>query len=141
MAVKLTESLSLVGQQALLDEIVISAIKQGIIKDDTLITRPEMIHHLATCLGEASNPRKKIVMFESGIIHPNGRSAFLTLSEDHPEVGEGKREVKTSIPVTPYVEGRDALTWFETINTIYIMAPGGEPVTDMRGDSGQTNPV
>lgn len=129
MGVKLTESLTLEQQQALLDEVVISAVKQGIIKDDTLLTRPEMIHHLVVCLGEASNPRKKIVMFQGGVIYT--KCAFLTLAEDHP--GTKSREVKTSIPVTPYTEGKEVLTWFETINTIHIMAPGGEPVQDLRG--------
>ncbi|AKJ73607.1 hypothetical protein SP38_5 [Salmonella phage 38] len=60
MSVKLTESLTLEQQQALLDEVVISAVKQGIIRDDTLLTRPEMIHHLVVCLGEANNPRKRL---------------------------------------------------------------------------------
>lgn len=133
MTVKLTESLTLEQQQALLDEVVISAVKQGIIKDDELISRPEMIHHLVVCLGEANNPRKKIVMFQSGVIYTNGKCAFLTLAESHP--GTKSREVKTSIPVTPYTEGKEVLTWFETINTIYIMAPGGEPVQDLRGGS------
>ena len=132
MSVKLTESMSLHQQQAILDEIVISAVKQGIIRDDTLLTRPEMIHHLAVCLGEASYPRKKIVLFKEGIIHPSGRCAFLTLVEAHP-VAE-KNEVKTSIPVTPYTKDVNELTWFETINTIYIMAVGGQPIQDLRGD-------
>lgn len=136
MTVKLTESLTLVQQQALLDEIVISAIKQGIIKEDTLLTRPEMIHHLAVCLGEAAYPRKKIVTFLGGIIHQSGRSAFLTLAEDHP--GVRTREVKTSIPVTPYTKDVNELTWFETINTIYIMAVGGQPIQDLRGDLNYT---
>lgn len=131
MGVKLTESMSLHQQQAILDEIVISAVKQGIIRDDTLLTRPEMIHHLAVCLGEASYPRKKIVLFKEGIIHPSGRCAFLTLVEAHP-VAE-KNEIKTSIPVTPYTKDVKELTWFETINTIYIMAVGGNPVQDLRG--------
>lgn len=131
MALKLTESLTLEGQQAILDEIVISAIKQGIIKDDKLINRPEMIHHLVVCLGEASNPRKKIVMFQSGVIHPNGNCALLTLAEKHP--GVSGKEAKTSIPVTPYEEGVTERSWFETLNTIYVMAPGGHPVSDMRG--------
>ncbi|QBJ04299.1 hypothetical protein HYP84_gp066 [Shigella phage MK-13] len=130
MALKLTESLTLDQQQALLDEVVISAIKQGIIRDDTLITRPEMIHHLVVCLGEASNPRKKIVLFTDGVIHPSGNCAFLDVVE-HPNT-KGK-EVKTSVPVTPYTEGIDQLSWFETINTIYIMAPDGKPVQDLRG--------
>lgn len=132
MGVKLTESMSLHQQQAILDEIVISAVKQGIIRDDTLLTRPEMIHHLAVCLGEASYPRKKIVLFKEGIIHPSGRCAFLTLVEAHP-VAE-KNEIKTSIPVTPYTKDVNELTWFETINTIYIMAVGGQPIQDLRGD-------
>ncbi|AUG87713.1 hypothetical protein HOS54_gp007 [Klebsiella phage Menlow] len=136
MSVKLTESMSLHQQQAILDEIVISAVKQGIIRDDTLLTRPEMIHHLAVCLGEASYPRKKIVLFKEGIIHPSGRCAFLTLVEAHP-VAE-KNEVKTSIPVTPYTKDVNELTWFETINTIYIMAVGGTPVQDLRGDRNYT---
>lgn len=136
MSVKLTESMSLHQQQAILDEIVISAVKQGIIRDDTLLTRPEMIHHLAVCLGEASYPRKKIVLFKEGIIHPSGRCAFLTLVEAHP-VAE-KNEVKTSIPVTPYTKDVNELTWFETINTIYIMAVGGQPVQDLRGDLNYT---
>ena len=136
MSVKLTESMSLHQQQAILDEIVISAVKQGIIRDDTLLTRPEMIHHLAVCLGEASYPRKKIVLFKEGIIHPSGRCAFLTLVEAHP-VAE-KNEIKTSIPVTPYTEGVNELTWFETINTIYIMAVGGQPIQDLRGDLNST---
>lgn len=130
MALKLTESLTLDQQQALLDEVVISAIKQGIIRDDTLITRPEMIHHLVVCLGEASNPRKKIVLFTDGVIHPSGNCAFLDVVE-HPNT-KGK-EVKTSVPVTPYTEGVDQLSWFETINTIYVMAVGGRPVQDLRG--------
>lgn len=136
MSVKLTESMSLHQQQAILDEIVISAVKQGIIRDDTLLTRPEMIHHLAVCLGEASYPRKKIVLFKEGIIHPSGRCAFLTLVEAHP-VAE-KNEIKTSIPVTPYTKDVNELTWFETINTIYIMAVGGQPVQDLRGDLNYT---
>lgn len=136
MGVKLTESMSLHQQQAILDEIVISAVKQGIIRDDTLLTRPEMIHHLAVCLGEASYPRKKIVLFKEGIIHPSGRCAFLTLVEAHP-VAE-KNEVKTSIPVTPYTKDVNELTWFETINTIYIMAVGGQPIQDLRGDLNYT---
>ncbi|UPW36181.1 hypothetical protein T751_00192 [Klebsiella phage T751] len=136
MSVKLTESMSLHQQQAILDEIVISAVKQGIIRDDTLLTRPEMIHHLAVCLGEASYPRKKIVLFKEGIIHPSGRCAFLTLVEAHP-VAE-KNEVKTSIPVTPYTKDVNELTWFETINTIYIMAVGGQPIQDLRGDLNYT---
>ena len=131
-SVRLTESLSLDQQQSLLDEIVISAVKQGIIKEDTVLTRPEMVHHLATCLGEADNHRKKIVLFKEGIIHPSGRCAFLTLASAHPDVENN--EIKTSIPVTPYTEGVDELTWFETINTIYIMAVGGKPVRDLRGD-------
>lgn len=131
MSVKLTESLTLEQQQALLDEVVISAVKQGIIRDDTLITRPEMIHHLVVCLGEANHPRKKIVLFEEGIIHPSGNCAFLQVTE-HPNT-KGK-EIKTSIPVTPYTEGVDALSWFETINTIYVMAVGGKPVLDMRSE-------
>lgn len=135
-SVRLTESLSLDQQQALLDEIVISAVKQGIIKKDTFLTRPEMIHHLVVCLGEADNHRKKIVMFKEGIIHPSGRCAFLTLVEAHP-VAE-KNEVKTSIPVTPYTKDVNELTWFETINTIYIMAVGGQPVQDLRGDLNYT---
>lgn len=126
---KLKHTLSIHQQQALVDEVVISAVKQGIIKDDTLINRPEMIHHLVVCLGEANHPRKKIVMFQGGVIYT--KCAFLTLAEDHP--GTKSREVKTSIPVTPYIEGKEVLTWFETINTIYIMAPGGEPVQDLRG--------
>lgn len=130
MGVKLTESLTLDQQQALLDEVVISAIKQGIIKDDTLITRPEMIHHLVVCLGEANHPRKKIVLFTDGVIHPSGNCAFLDVVE-HPNT-KGK-EIKTSVPVTPYTEGVDALSWFETINTIYVMAPDGKPVQDLRG--------
>lgn len=130
MALKLTESLTLDQQQALLDEVVISAVKQGIIRDDTLINRPEMIHHLAVCLGEASNPRKKIVLFTDGVIHPSGNCAFLDVVE-HPNT-KGK-EVKTSVPVTPYTEGVDQLSWFETINTIYVMAVGGRPVQDLRG--------
>ncbi|AUV59203.1 hypothetical protein HOS86_gp087 [Klebsiella phage vB_KpnM_KpS110] len=136
MSVKLTESMSLHQQQAILDEIVISAVKQGIIRDDTLLTRPEMIHHLAVCLGEASYPRKKIVLFKEGIIHPSGRCAFLTLVEAHP-VAE-KNEIKTSIPVTPYTKDVNELTWFETINTIYIMAVGGQPIQDLRGDLNYT---
>lgn len=136
MGVKLTESMSLHQQQAILDEIVISAVKQGIIRDDTLLTRPEMIHHLAVCLGEASYPRKKIVLFKEGIIHPSGRCAFLTLVEAHP-VAE-KNEIKTSIPVTPYTKDVNELTWFETINTIYIMAVGGHPIQDLRGDLNYT---
>lgn len=136
MGVKLTESMSLHQQQAILDEIVISAVKQGIIRDDTLLTRPEMIHHLAVCLGEASYPRKKIVLFKEGIIHPSGRCAFLTLVEAHP-VAE-KNEIKTSIPVTPYTKDVNELTWFETINTIYIMAVGGQPIQDLRGDLNYT---
>lgn len=136
MSVKLTESMSLHQQQAILDEIVISAVKQGIIRDDTLLTRPEMIHHLAVCLGEAAYPRKKIVMFKEGIIHPSGRCAWLTLAETHPVTETN--EVKTSIPVTPYTEGVNELTWFETINTIYIMAVGGQPIQDLRGDLNST---
>lgn len=136
MSVKLTESMSLHQQQAILDEIVISAVKQGIIRDDTLLTRPEMIHHLAVCLGEASYPRKKILLFKEGIIHPSGRCAFLTLVEAHP-VAE-KNEIKTSIPVTPYTKDVNELTWFETINTIYIMAVGGQPIQDLRGDLNYT---
>lgn len=135
-SVRLTESLSLDQQQALLDEIVISAVKQGIIKRDTLLTRPEMIHHLVVCLGEADNHHKKIVMFKEGIIHPSGRCAFLTLVEAHP-VAE-KNEIKTSIPVTPYTKDVNELTWFETINTIYIMAVGGQPIQDLRGDLNYT---
>lgn len=130
MSVKLTESLTLEQQQALLDEVVISAVKQGIIRDDTLLTRPEMIHHLVVCLGEANNPRKKIVLFTEGVIHPNGKYAFVRVIE-HPGV-KGK-EVKTSIPVTPYTEGVEQLSWFETINTIYVMAIGGLPLQDLRG--------
>lgn len=130
MALKLTESLTLDQQQALLDEVVISAVKQGIIRDDTLINRPEMIHHLAVCLGEASNPRKKIVLFTDGVIHPSGNCAFLDVVE-HPNT-KGK-EIKTSVPVTPYTEGVGQLSWFETINTIYVMAVGGRPVQDLRG--------
>lgn len=136
MAVKLTESMSLHQQQAILDEIVISAIKQGIIKEDTLLTRPEMIHHLAVCLGEAAYPRKKIVLFKEGVIHPSGRCAFLTLVEAHPVAGEN--EIKSSIPVTPYTKDVNELTWFETINTIYIMAVGGQPIQDLRGDLNYT---
>lgn len=132
MGLKLLESLTLDQQQALLDEVVISAVKQGIIKDDTLLSRPEMIHHLVVCLGEASNPRKKIVMFQGGIIHPNGNCGMLTLAEAHP--GTSGKEIKTSIPVTPYKEGVDELSWFETINTVYMMAPDGKPVQDLRGD-------
>ncbi|QEG07890.1 hypothetical protein CPT_Magnus_006 [Klebsiella phage Magnus] len=135
-SVRLTESLSLDQQQALLDEIVISAVKQGIIKGDTLLTRPEMIHHLVVCLGESDNHRKKIVLFKEGIIHPSGRCAFLTLVEAHP-VAE-KNEIKTSIPVTPYTKDVNELTWFETINTIYIMAVGGQPIQDLRGDLNYT---
>lgn len=135
-SVRLTESLSLDQQQALLDEIVISAVKQGIIKGDTLLTRPEMIHHLVVCLGEADNHRKKIVLFKEGIIHPSGRCAFLTLASAHPETETN--EVKTSIPVTPYTKDVNELTWFETINTIYIMAVGGQPVQDLRGDLNYT---
>ena len=133
MGVKLTESLTLEQQQALLDEVVISAVKQGIIKDDTLINRPEMIHHLVVCLGEASNPRKKIVLFQGGVIMGSGKLAYLTLAAGNPspEHKQGK-EVKTSVPVTPYTEGVDELSWFETINTIYVMAVGGEPVMDLR---------
>lgn len=133
MSLKLTEetALTLVQQQMFLDEVVISAIKQGIIKDDTLIHRPEMIHHLVVCLGEANHPRKKIVMFREGIITPTGNGAFVVLNELN---SEGKyKDVKTSIPQTPYTEGVDELTWFETVNTIYIMAPGGQPVEDLRG--------
>lgn len=132
MGLKLTEetALTLVQQQMFLDEVVISAIKQGIIKDDTLINRPEMIHHLVVCLGEANHPRKKIVLFTDGVIHPSGNCAFLDVVE-HPNT-KGK-EIKTSIPQTPYTEGVDELTWFETVNTIYIMAPGGQPVEDLRG--------
>lgn len=130
MGVKLTESLTLEQQQALLDEIVISAIKQGIIKDDALISRPEMIHHLVVCLGEASNPRKKIVLFKEGIIYPNGKCAFLQVVS-HPNT-KGN-DIKTSVPVTPYTEGVGELSWFETINTIYVMAVDGEPVKDLRG--------
>lgn len=131
-SVRLTESLSLDQQQSLLDEIVISAVKQGIIKEDTVLTRPEMVHHLVACLGEADNHRKKIVLFKEGIIHPSGRCAFLTLASAHPDVE--KNEVKTSIPVTSYTKGVDKLTWFETINTIYIMAVDGQPLEDLRGD-------
>lgn len=132
MALKLTEetALTLVQQQMFLDEVVISAVKQGIIKDDTLINRPEMIHHLVVCLGEANNPRKKIVLFTDGVIHPSGNCAFLDVVE-HPNT-KGK-EIKTSVPVTPYTEGVDQLSWFETINTIYVMAVGGRPVLDLRG--------
>ncbi|QOI58306.1 hypothetical protein pSal_SNUABM02_073 [Salmonella phage pSal-SNUABM-02] len=132
MALKLTEetALTLVQQQMFLDEVVISAVKQGIIKDDTLINRPEMIHHLVVCLGEANHPRKKIVLFTDGVIHPSGNCAFLDVVE-HPNT-KGK-EIKTSVPVTPYTEGVDQLSWFETINTIYVMAVGGRPVLDMRG--------
>lgn len=130
MGVKLTESLTLEQQQALLDEVVISATKQGIIKDDTLINRPEMIHHLVVCLGEASNPRKKIVLFKEGVIHPSGNCAFLEVVE-HPNT-KGK-EIKTSVPVTPYTEGVDELSWFETINTVYVMVVGGKPLMDLRG--------
>lgn len=132
MSVKLTEetALTLVQQQMFLDEVVISAIKQGIIRDDTLINRPEMIHHLVVCLGEANHPRKKIVMFTDGVIHPSGNCAFLDVVE-HPNT-KGK-EIKTSVPVTPYTEGVDQLSWFETINTIYVMAVGGRPVQDLRG--------
>ncbi|QBQ78936.1 hypothetical protein HOV43_gp108 [Escherichia phage vB_EcoM_KWBSE43-6] len=136
MGVKLTESMSLHQQQAILDEIVISAVKQGIIRNDTLLTRPEMIHHLAVCLGEASYPRKKIVLFKEGIIHPSGRCAILTLVEAHPLTETN--EVKTSIPVTPYTKDVNELTWFETINTIYIMAVGGQPIQDLRGDLNYT---
>ncbi|ATW66938.1 hypothetical protein HYP54_gp180 [Escherichia phage FEC14] len=132
MSVKLTEetALTLVQQQMFLDEVVISAIKQGIIRDDTLINRPEMIHHLVVCLGEANHPRKKIVLFTDGVIHPSGNCAFLDVVE-HPNT-KGK-EIKTSVPVTPYTEGVDQLSWFETINTIYVMAVGGRPVQDLRG--------
>lgn len=130
MGLKLLESLTLDQQQALLDEVVISAVKQGIIKDDTLINRPEMIHHLVVCLGEANHPRKKIVLFTDGVIHPSGNCAFLDVVE-HPNT-KGK-EIKTSVPVTPYTEGVDQLSWFETINTIYVMAVGGRPIQDLRG--------
>ncbi|ECB2088222.1 hypothetical protein EVH07_11975 [Salmonella enterica subsp. enterica serovar Newport] len=130
MGLKLLESLTLDQQQALLDEVVISAVKQGIIKDDTLINRAEMIHHLVVCLGEANHPRKKIVMFEEGVIDQAGRCALLRLAESHPGV-KGK-DVKTSVPVTPYTKGVEELSWFETINTIYIMSPNGKPVLDMR---------
>ncbi|QIO02781.1 hypothetical protein dinky_179 [Salmonella phage dinky] len=135
MALKLTESLTLDQQQALLDEVVISAVKQGIIRDDTLLTRPEMIHHLVVCLGEANNPRKKIRMFKGGVIYPNGRFAFLepVLKSDGTPNNDGYH-IKTSVPVTPYTEGVDELSWFETINTIYIMSPDGKPVQDLRGD-------
>lgn len=136
MSLKLTEetALTLVQQQMFLDEVVISAVKQGIIKDDTLINRPEMIHHLVVCLGEANNPRKKIRMFKGGVIYPNGRFGFLepVLKIDGTPNNDGGH-IKTSVPVTPYTEGVDALSWFETINTIYIMAPDGKPVQDLRG--------
>ncbi|AIM51442.1 hypothetical protein HQ80_0191 [Dickeya phage phiD3] len=117
MSVKLTEetALTLVQQQMFLDEVVISAIKQGIIKNDALITRPEMIHHLVVCLGEADNPRKKVVLFTDGVIHPSGNCAFLDVVEQPNTKG---KEIKTSVPVTPYTEGVDQLSWFETINTI-----------------------
>ncbi|WPJ72094.1 hypothetical protein DEEACLCL_00077 [Salmonella phage CRW-SP2] len=127
---KLTESLSLHQQQAILDEIVISAVKQGIIKDDTLISRPEMVHHLAVCLGETSNPRKKIVEFLSGVIMPTGKCALLTLNEKDEK--DAWKEVKTSVPQTPFTPGKARLTWFETINTLYIMAVAGEPIDDLR---------
>lgn len=134
MALKLTESLTLDQQQALLDEVVISAVKQGIIKDDELITRTEMIHHLVVCLGEAANPRKKIRMFKGGVIYPNGRFAFLeTVQKPDGSPNNNGGHVKTSVPQTPYTEGVDELSWFETINTIYIMAPDGKPVQDLRG--------
>lgn len=129
MSMKLTESLTLDQQQALLDEIVISAVKRGIILDDTHISRPAMVHHLVTCLADGS-PRKKIIMFKGGIIHANGRCAFITLAEDHPETPN--HEVKTSPPVTPMDEGKSVLSWFETLNTIYVMAPGGQPISDLR---------
>lgn len=132
MALKLTESLTLVQQQALLDEILISAVKQGIIKDKDMVSRPEMVHHLAVCLGEAAYPRKKIVEFREGAIIPNGKAAYVLLNERDPENNERWREVKTSVPQTPYVEGKDRLTWFETINTLYIMADGGTPIQDLR---------
>lgn len=132
MGVKLTEetALTLVQQRMFLEAIVDSAIKQGIIKDDALITRVEMVHHLAVCLGEAKNPRKKIVLFNEGIIYPNGKCAFLEVV-GHP--GVNAKDIKTSVPVTPYADGVEELSWFETINTIYIMAVGGKPVLDLRG--------
>lgn len=129
---KLTESLHIEGQQALIDEIIISAVKQGIIKDPDMVHRPEMVHHLVVCLGEANNPRKKIVEFREGVIIPNGNAAYVLLNERDPENNERWREVKTSVPQTPYVEGKDRLTWFETINTLYIMTDGGTPVQDLR---------
>lgn len=127
---KLEHTLSIHQQQALVDEVVISAIKQGIIKDDKLISRPEMIHHLVVCLGEANNPRKKVVLFTEGVIHPSGKCAWLSVVAHPGTTGE---EIKTSIPVTPYTEGVEQLSWFETINTIYVMAVGGKPVQDLRG--------
>lgn len=136
MSLKLTEetALTLVQQQMFLDEVVISAIKQGIIKDDTLLTRPEFIHHLVVCLGEANNPRKKIRMFKGGVIYPNGRFGFIEpVLKTGGTPNNNGGHIKTSVPVTPYTEGVDQLSWFETINTIYIMAPDGKPVQDLRG--------
>lgn len=136
---KLTESLTLDQQQALVDEILISTVKQGIIKDQMMITRPEMVHHLVVCLGEASNPRKKIVEFRGGVIMPTGRCAWLTLNEKD-DKGDWK-DVKTSVPQTPFTPGKEQLTWFETINTLYIMAVDGEPIEDLRRNRTQEGEV
>lgn len=115
----------------LMKGIVKAAVAHGIIKDpDSPLIDDVMVFHLLGCLAEAPQPRKKIVMFKGGIIHQSGNCAFLELAEKHPDVS--KDEVKTSPPVTPVDESREQLSWFETINTIYVMAPDGEPVLDMR---------
>lgn len=130
---KLSKLLSEDQQQLLADGIIKAAVAHGIIKDpESTQLDDAIVFHLLSCLAEAPQPRKKIVMFESGVIHGNGNCAFLTLAEDHPGLEVDKHEVKTSPPVSPAVEGQDELTWFETLNTIYIMAPGGQPVTDCR---------
>lgn len=123
--------------KVLMKGIVNAAVAHGIIKDpDSPLINDVAVFHLLDCLAEAPQPRKKIVMFKEGVIHPTGRCAFLTLVGAHPLTETN--EVKTSIPVTPYTKDVNELTWFETINTIYIMAVGGQPVQDLRGNLNYT---
>lgn len=116
---KLTESLSLEQQQLLIDGVMKAAATHGIIKESTEINRASMVLHLLETLGEQPTPRKKIIEFNQGIIYPKGRKASLRLTDG--------REVDTSVIVTEMSYDRGSLTWFETLNTIYIMAADGHP--------------
>lgn len=116
-------------QQLLIDGILRAAVTHGIISKDTTLHRPESIYHLLNCLGDTPQPRKKIVEFKEGAII--GRRAMIVVQVEG-ENGLVDKSLGTSVVVSEATEGKGRITWFETINTIYIMAPGGKPIEDLR---------